>query len=176
MKDIDIESVPRIIIAQELEELKARIIQNHTAAGQVASGRTAKSLRIVSEEDSGRLYGRHHFGVLETGRKAGKVPRRFYLIIRQWMRDKGIDAPAKPYKTDRKHKYTAEERGALSMAWAIAEKIRKKGTLLHRKGGRNDIYSREILRTKKVVMERLSMFIKSKIEHIKLNIEMETMK
>lgn len=173
---IEIESVPRIIIAQELEELKARIIQNHTAAGQVASGRTAKSLRIVSTEDSGQLYGRHHFGVLETGRRAGKVPRQFYLIILQWMKDKKIAAPAIPYKTNRPHKYTPEERGARSMAAAIAQTIKKRGTRLYRDGGRNDIYSKEIVRTKKVIMDRLSMFVKSKMEHIRLNVEVETIK
>lgn len=168
---MEIESVPRIIIYQELDELKARIIQNHTAAGQVASGRTAKSLRIEVDEDSGRLFGRSPFGTLETGRKGGKVPRQFYLIIRKWMADKGIQAPPIPYKTDRPHKYTPEERGALSMAAAIAETIRKKGTKLYRDGGRNDIYSKEIEKTRKILAERLSRFIIQKMQHIKLNTE-----
>ena len=168
---MEIESVPRIIIYQELDELKARIIQNHTAAGQVASGRTAKSLRIEVDEDSGRLFGRSPFGTLETGRKGGKVPRQFYLIIRKWMADKGIQAPPIPYKTNRPHKYTPEERGALSMAAAIAETIRKKGTKLYRDGGRNDIYSKEIEKTRKILAERLSRFIIQKLQHIKLNTE-----
>lgn len=168
---MEIESVPRIIIYQELDELKARIIQNHTAAGQVASGRTAKSLRIEVDEDSGRLFGRSPFGTLETGRKGGKVPRQFYLIIRKWMADKGIQAPPIPYKTDRPHKYTPEEMGALSMAAAIAETIRKKGTKLYRDGGRNDIYSKEIEKTRKILAERLSRFIIQKMQHIKLNTE-----
>ena len=168
---MEIESVPRIIIYQELDELKARIIQNHTAAGQVASGKTAKSLRIEVDEDSGRLFGRSPFGTLETGRKGGKVPRQFYLIIRKWMADKGIQAPPIPYKTDRPHKYTPEERGALSMAAAIAETIRKKGTKLYRDGGRNDIYSKEIEKTRKILAERLSRFIIQKMQHIKLNTE-----
>lgn len=168
---MEIESVPRIIIYQELDELKARIIQNHTAAGQVASGKTAKSLRIEVDEDSGRLFGRSPFGTLETGRKGGKVPRQFYLIIRKWMADKGIQAPPIPYKTNRPHKYTPEERGALSMAAAIAETIRKKGTKLYRDGGRNDIYSKEIEKTRKILAERLSRFIIQKMQHIKLNTE-----
>ena len=169
----DIESVPRIIIAQELEDLKARIIQNHTAAGQVASGKTAKSLRIVVDEESGTLYGRSPFGTLETGRRGGRVPRQFYLIIRQWMKDKGINAPSMPYKTNRPHKYTPAERGARSMAAAIAQVIRRSGTKLYRDGGRDDIYSREIENTRKILMERLSRFIIQKIEHIKLNTNME---
>lgn len=172
----DVESVPRVIILQELDELRARIIQNHKAAGQVASGRTMRSLRIDVTEDSGALYGRSPFGVLETGRKAGKVPRRFYLIIRQWMRDKGIEAAPIPYKTDRKHKWTPEERGARSMAAMIAQSIRKRGTRLHRMGGRDDIYSREIVRTEKELMERMMMFIEKKITHIKLNVNIGGLK
>lgn len=169
----DVESVPRIILAQELEDLKARIIQNHIAAGQVASGRTAKSLRVEVSEEEGKLYGRRFFQGLETGRKGGKVPKRFYLIIRQWMKDKGIQAPPIPYKTNRPHKYTPEERGALSMAAAIANTIRRKGTKLYRDGGRNDIYSREILKTREIVLRRVLMFVKSKFEHIKLNVDLE---
>lgn len=165
----DVESVPRWILMYELEELKADIIQNHMAAGQVASGRTMKSLKVKATEDEGMLVGRRFFSVLETGRKAGKTPRRFYLIIRQWMKDKGIEAPPMPYKTNRPHKYTPEERGARSMAAAIAETIRKRGTLLHRKGGRDDIYSREVEKAMKRIKERLSRFVDSKIAHIKLN-------
>lgn len=165
----DVESVPRWILMYELEELKADIIQNHMAAGQVASGRTMKSLKVKATEDEGMLVGRPFFSVLETGRKAGKTPRRFYLIIRQWMKDKGIEAPPMPYKTNRPHKYTPEERGARSMAAAIAETIRKRGTLLHRKGGRDDIYSREVEKAMKRIKARLSRFIDAKIEHIKLN-------
>lgn len=165
----DVESVPRWILMYELEELKADIIQNHMAAGQVASGRTMKSLKVKATEDEGMLVSRPFFSVLETGRKAGKTPRRFYLIIRQWMKDKGIEAPPMPYKTNRPHKYTPEERGARSMAAAIAETIRKRGTLLHRKGGRDDIYSREVEKAMKRIKERLSRFVDSKIAHIKLN-------
>jgi hypothetical protein len=78
-----------------------------------------------------------------------------------------------PYKTNRPHKYTPEERGARSMAAAIAQVIRRSGTKLYRDGGRDDIYSREIENTRKTLMERLSRFIIQKIEHIKLNTNME---
>lgn len=167
MSAMDTDTVPRIIIHQELMALKAEIIQNHMAAGQVASGRTMKSLRVEVDENSGRLFGRSFFGVLETGRRAGRVPRRFYLIILQWMKDKGIQAPPMPYKTNRPHKYTPAERGARSMAAAIAQTIHKKGTSLHRKGGRNDIYTNQIAITKKNLEERLSRFIIQKVQHIK---------
>ena len=60
----------QIVLQEELEALKERIIAQHLAAGQKASGRTAASLRVETTENEGTLYGRSAFGVLETGRKA----------------------------------------------------------------------------------------------------------
>lgn len=165
--------VPRLVLEEELGKLMRGIVNSHIAAGQMASGGTMKSMRVEAREDEGRLVGKSFFGVLETGRKAGKVPGRFYLIILQWMRDKGITAPPIPYKTDRKHKYTPEERGQRSMAAAIAETIRKKGTLLHRRGGRDDIYSDKIVETKKNIHDALREWIKIEVKNIKLNIHTE---
>lgn len=39
------------IIGEELEALRKRIIANHEAAGQVASGRTKGSLKVEMSED-----------------------------------------------------------------------------------------------------------------------------
>lgn len=41
------------IIGEELEALRKRIIANHEAAGQVASGRTKGSLKVEMSEDGG---------------------------------------------------------------------------------------------------------------------------
>lgn len=46
------------IIGEELEALRKRIIANHEAAGQVASGRTKGSLKVEMSEDGGVLWGR----------------------------------------------------------------------------------------------------------------------
>ena len=54
------------IIGEELEALRKRIIANHEAAGQVASGRTKGSLKVEMSEDGGVLWGRQAFAVLET--------------------------------------------------------------------------------------------------------------
>ena len=43
------------IIGEELEALRKRIIANHEAAGQVASGRTKGSLKVEMSEDGGVL-------------------------------------------------------------------------------------------------------------------------
>lgn len=44
------------IIGEELEALRKRIIANHEAAGQVASGRTKGSLKVEMSEDGGVLW------------------------------------------------------------------------------------------------------------------------
>lgn len=71
------------ILSEELESLRKRIIANHEAAGQVASGRTRDSLRVEATDNEGILFGRYPFGTLETGRKPGKVPKGFAAIIEQ---------------------------------------------------------------------------------------------
>ena len=111
------------ILNEELESLRQRIVENHIQAGQRASGRTIKSLHVVVDDDHGILFGRKAFGVLETGRGPGKVPKGFYKIIRQWMIDKGIQVE-KPK----------------SFAYLVARKIAEKGTRLYRTGKHEDIY------------------------------------
>ena len=103
----------RDILKSELENLRKRIIQNHLAAGQKASGKTVKSLTIREGEDEMELTGRKAFGTLETGRKGGKVPKGFYAIILKWARDKGISVE-----------------NPKSFAFLVARKIAREGTKL----------------------------------------------
>lgn len=162
-------TTPRQIMSEELEELRKVIITNHIEAGQKASGRTARSLHVVVSEDRGTLYGRNPFDTLETGRKAGKVPENFTDIIKQWMKDKGISVQPIPYKTDRQHKYTPEERGENSFAYLVARKIKEKGTRLFINGGRSDIYSNAIPETTRKIGDRLLELINIDISSIQLN-------
>lgn len=163
------DSTPRQILTEELEVLRKAIIEHHLSAGQKASGRTMQSLRVEANEDEGTLYGRAAFGVLETGRKGGKVPMGFQSIIRQWMNDKGIKAAPIPYKTNRPHKYTPEERGEMSLSYLIARKIKREGTSLFRKGGRDDIYSQEIPLAIRRIESRMLEMLEVRIDSIKLN-------
>lgn len=158
-----------VILTEELEALKKRIIAQHFGAGQKASGRTAASLRVEVTEEEGTLYVRSPFGTLETGRKPGKAPQGFQTIIRKWMADKGINAEPIPYKTDRPHKYTPQERGNLSLSYLIARKIRREGTSLFRKGGRADIYSNVIPEATERIKGRIVGLLKLDVENIKLN-------
>ena len=138
-----IENAKNIVI-QKLEELKQRIAANIQTSEQGASGRTAESMRVEATESGATLFGRKAFGTLETGRKGGNVPKNFRGIIQQWIMDKGISISPLPYvrqpSKNWQPKYTPQERGELSLAGAIAYKIRNEGTKLHRNGGRADIY------------------------------------
>lgn len=135
------------ILNEELDDLRKRIIRNHIAAGQKASGKTIKSIQVEVGENYGQLTGRKFFGTLETGRKPGKVPANFKDIILKWMQDKGINPP------DRE-----------SFAFFTANKIKIAGTLLYRMGGRSDIYSEEINKTIPKLVKRLG---KDQVQEIK---------
>ena len=143
----------RQIIEKHLTDLKNRIIENHIAAGQKASGKTAESLNIQNpDENSIGLFGRSYFAVLETGRKPGKVPKGFYSIILKWIEDKRINVE-KP-KT---------------MAYFTAKKIASEGTKLFRDGGRSDIYSNEIEKTIRAIETEIGRAAIESITNIKLN-------
>ena len=158
------------IISEELNTLRLRIIDNMKRNKQVVTGKTAQSLAVEVDEWGGRLMGNVPvIPTLETGRKAGRVPRGFASIIYQWMQDKGIHGDPIPYVRSGKHKYSAQERGDRSMAAAIAYTIKTKGSRLHRTGGRADVYSNEIPRTIEVLRERLGKLVLDVVRSIKIN-------
>lgn len=158
------------IVREELTAFMERVRENHRRAGQVASGRTSRSMHVDVTEDEGTVFGRMAFGTLETGRRAGAVPRNFREVIRQWMRDKGISAAPIPYKRMPSEKwqpkYTPQERGDMSLAGAIAHRIATSGTKLYRDGGRMDIYSNEIPRTTDAIMKRVVQLFAVEVESI----------
>ena len=147
----------KTILKSELENLRIRIIQNHIAANQKASGKTIKSLLVEVDENAGELTGRGFMGVLETGRKAGKVPKGFRDIILKWVQAKGINVD-----------------NPKSFAFLVARKIANEGTLLHRTGGRTDIYSNEIPKTIENVLKRLGEDQVNEIKNIFINAEKVT--
>lgn len=161
-----------LIMKEEAERARQLIINHIRINGQNASGKTIASLRVEQPtEDETILWGHRPFGVLETGRRAGKIPYGFAGIIRQWMKDKGLRGKPLPYKTNRRHKYTPQERGDMSMASAIAHTIATKGSKLHRTGGRADVYSNVIPDTMGRLRTRLISLIHTCIGSIKLNTE-----
>lgn len=180
MKDFD----PRIgseIVAEELDELRKRIIANMQREGAVATGNTIRSLRVEQRPFGAALISaqRMPFGVLETGRKAGNVPGMrngvpvgFAAIIYKWMQAKGIHATdvRKPPSPRFVAMQGEQERADRSLSFAIATSIMKRGTKLFREGGRDTIYSQEIPKTVDRIRERLSRLISDEVlEQIKLN-------
>lgn len=137
-----------MIARLRLDECANRIRENITATGTRASGRTQASIRVEVSADTGTIYGRRAFSVLQTGRRGGKVPTGFVTLIKQWIADKGIRTTPIPYirkaSARWKPKYTPEQRGVNAAAGAIAHTIRTRGTSLYRQGGRNDIYTEPI--------------------------------
>lgn len=103
------------------------IQRNLDSTGTTATGKTKRSLRQEITKDGNKIiltiYGREFFFTVETGRKAtpDKKPSSGMIAnIRQWVQARGMNQ---------------------SMVWAIAMSIQKKGTLLHQRGGREDIVS-----------------------------------
>jgi hypothetical protein len=150
---MQIKETPNIVLREELEDLKQRIIANHRQAGQVASGKTIASMQVNVDGDTGELVGRKQFWNLETGtapwrNPTNQVPYSFHAIIEQWIKDKGLNLNA----------------------WAVAYKIIHEGTELYRQGGRADIYSNEIQQTIDNIGRRvLVIYDKQITETIKLN-------
>lgn len=145
----------RYVIADELQRLAQRISDNIERNGQRASGKTQASLEVVDDGDAVALLGRKAFGVMETGRRGGRVPRNFADILLQWSIDKGI-----PFDSDRERK---------SFAYLLAKKIQKEGTQLFRDKGRTDVYSNEIPKTINNIARKLADEVVLRIESIKLN-------
>lgn len=137
-----------MIAQRRLDECANRIRENITATGTRASGRTQESIRVEVSADTGTIYGRKAFSVLQTGRRGCRVPAGFVGIIKQWANDKGIRPTPIPYvrmaSARWKPKYTPEQRGLNAFAGAVAYRIRMRGTSLYLRGGRNDIYTEPI--------------------------------
>lgn len=153
------------LIRQTLEAVKADIIKAIDDTGKRASGRTQASMQVEMGAEGGRLTGRPYFQGLEIGRPGGRVPMGFRAIIRQWIIDKGITVQLVPYKTDRKHKYSVQERSLLLAAGAIAETIRRRGTVLHRSGKRDDVYTTIIRERVAELHSRLANVARVEIEN-----------
>jgi len=165
------------IIIEKLKELQAKIASNIEASGKSASGRTAKSMYVEPTDNGAALktsQGNIMFQTLETGRKAGKIPYNFRAIIQQWIIDKGISISPIPYirkpSENWQPKYSPQERGELSLAGAIAHKIKTEGTKLFRDGGRADIYSNEIPNTVAEIKKAIFPILKAEVlKTIKIN-------
>lgn len=156
------------MLQRHLENVKARVAQAMADNSRNASGRSVASLQVVVSENVGTLYGSKSFLVMERGKKPGKVPFGFRDIIKQWIVDKGISVTPIPSKR-RVTKYTPYERGLNSLAGAIAYKIMKEGTKLHRDNSFNDIYTTAVQEELAALSEEMMLFAADSIAEINNN-------
>lgn len=144
------------ILSEWAENVIGKIQSNLDSTGTTASGKTKQSLRyeVETDEYGGKLtiYGRQYFQSVEEGRPAGKIPYKFQDIIRQWMRDKGIES-----------QFGEKEWQKRNAAYLIAQKIKDSGTMLYRDGGRLDIYSNVFDEELPKLKEKMGYIIKQTI-------------
>lgn len=138
-----------LILSEELNTLKDVIARNLDEKGISASGKTRDSLEAIAEGTGGTLYGRGFFAVTETGRKGGKVPKGFRLVIEQWAKDKGIsfDSP----------------RDLKSFSYFVARKIAREGTKQFREGRRTDVYTEATDIAAKNIANRLGFLFSTEV-------------
>lgn len=141
------------IVAEELDRARRRIIENHIAAGQRATGATADSITIdvvtSGSVITGTMDARPYFAALETGtqpwrsqhfrrRRDGSTyavaPKWFVDVIAEWAAAKGVDISP----------------------WGAATRIMTEGSALFRNGGREDIFTPEIVALSDRIADRLA--------------------
>ena len=156
-----IDGLPRIG-QYAVEKIREQII----AKKITATGRTQKSLRYsVDGEKALRIIAdsgdRAPISTLQYGREPGKMPP--VSSIKEWIEAKRITYKSIAYKRQPsinwKPKYTPQERGLNSLAWAIASKIKKVGTERHRNSDPT-VYTPVL----KEVVELFTTFIAKKTE------------
>lgn len=102
----------QLLVLERGEQMLDEALERHRNAGQVATGQTSRSLRIIEKPDGFQLWGWKYAGSYDEGRKPGKMPP--VDAIMAWIEAKGL---------------TFTEPGqARHYAWAIARKIAQKGT------------------------------------------------
>lgn len=128
-----------IILESAINEAIAEIKSASQAAGQVATGKTLRSLEgrveVSQTGYTAMILGRKYFGALETGsgparRKGTDAERREFIeSLKEWCRVRGFTSGG---LSDEQY-----ERLAKWLAW----RIKKYGTQLYQKGGRRDVFT-----------------------------------
>lgn len=127
------------ILFDFLDAIRKEVIIEQERQNRVASGKSVDGYQVESTNVLGTFSGVSYSGTLETGRKPGKVPQGFSLIILEWMNQKSLHSA----ESEAKRK---------SIAYLIARKISREGTTLHRQGGKSGVF------TNVITEERLRQF------------------
>ena len=147
-----------VIINDTMSRCIATIKTNSRAAGQVATGKTLRSLEYtlqrLGKSYVARILGRPYFGTLETGRgpySGGKGdPQGFNQRLIEWMKARNFQCK--------------DEAEYLRMANYLRWKINKFGTSLYRKGGRKDIFTPAVNDMTELLERELIVFFQTTME------------
>jgi hypothetical protein len=138
------------ILNKELNTLKSDIKDRHIKEGQRVTGKTIGTLRTETQDMSGQLLGAEYIGVLEKGRKGGKVPSDFKKKLVEWAKAKGITFGSQ----------TELNR----FAYFLSKRIQKEGTLTNKHN--KDIFTTPIDEFTKRLLKEISAFYVSEIKNI----------
>lgn len=149
-------------IRKALDDCVNDIKRRSTQAGQVATGKTLRSLevRVRNEGEAiiGEIWGRPYFGALETGShpatRKGTAASRASMVqsMKEWCAIRGLTNGM----TDKQ-----AENFARWLSWYI----KKHGTKLYRQGGRRDIITPALEATKEQLAERLGVYYEQILTH-----------
>ena len=140
------------IIIDELEKTKSDIINSMKSNNQYVTGRTAASLYVKADNDSGAIYGADYIDTLEKGispeRSRQNPFRETYSGLLRWYQSKG-------YSTG----FTKDRR-----VYVAAVNQRVVGSVLFRQGGRFNVYSDKVNPLVNNIKERVAdVIINTKI-------------
>lgn len=160
-------------VVEILVRAREDILRNMAQKNINASGRTAASI-IIRETDRGfaivggndkthavEMYPRRAgqtvqvsdtapLPTLEIGRPAGRVPRGFYYIIKEWTREKGL------------HFGTESERQ--TFAYFLSRRIAREGTRRHEVP--EDVYSTPAQQAAKALQTDLTLLVRTTIKEV----------
>jgi len=115
------------LLINELDTTIHRISQNMERNNQVVSGRTVRSMESVAKDMIGAIYGAEHIDTLETGITPERSKSEAFVHKYRRMFDWG---QAK-FGMTKQHAYLA----------AVKQEVF--GSVLHRLGGRTDVWTSE---------------------------------
>lgn len=114
---MNIEKTVDDLLRKELEEIVKDLQKKHIELGQKASGQWLDTIEIHVQSGRGVILAQDYTKYLTKGRKAGKRP------------------PINPLEDWVNNKLGITGKDARSVAFAIAFKIGKEGTEIHKQGG-----------------------------------------
>lgn len=138
-------------IYARMETFRLEAIKRHKEAGQYTTGKTARMFRSEIYDKGVRLWGASYAGVLERGRKPGRIPYNFVDILVKWARDKGLN-----FKS---------QSDAKSWAWWKAQRIKEEGTRMYAEGRTEDIFTTPLEELKKGVIKDVKDLYKAEIKN-----------